>query len=343
MATRIRVIAYGPEGMHEERDVDVARTLELRDQWAAVWIDVVGLAHNEALTQLRDGFGLHPLVLEDVVNTGQRPKLEEYEDYDFIVLRVVPPELGERTDQLSLVLRQNCVITFQERHHDCLEPVRERFRRNMGRVRQSGPDYLAYAVIDAVIDHYVPELDRISERTEALEREIITRPDPGLVARIYELRHHIQELRRAVRPVVDVVSRLHNEEVPLFSREVKPYLRDCFDHAVRLADATDHHREMAIGLMELHLASMSQRMNEVMKVLTIIATIFIPLSFVAGVYGMNFETSASRWNMPELSWSWGYPAVLGLMALMVAGMLLYFYFKGWLGQRGSRKRRPRVE
>lgn len=336
--TRIRVLGYGPDGMLEEDDADVDRAHALLADWTVVWIDVVGLADTEMLVALRDRFGLHPLVMEDVVNTGQRPKIEEYGDYDFIVMRIVSTDPSAPSDQLAMVLKDNCVITFQERPTGTLEPVRGRLRRTMGRIRNSGSDYLAYAVLDAVIDHYVPVLDTYGEQVESLEREIIARPDPGLVGDIYELRHHVEELRRAIRPVLDVVARLHNEEVPLFTAEVMPYLRDCHDHVVRLVDGVDHLRVLAAGLMELHLSSMSQRMNEVMKVLTIISTIFIPLSFIVGLYGMNFDPTISPWNMPELSWRYGYVFVLGVMFVMVMLMLIYFRRKGWLG--GTPRPRP---
>ncbi|ACY14652.1 magnesium and cobalt transport protein CorA [Haliangium ochraceum DSM 14365] len=329
--THIRTMAYSPAGLSEEEGVGVERCVQLCEGEETVWIDVVGLASTDLLVELRDRFGLHPLVMEDVVNTGQRPKLEEYEDYDFIVVRIVSPEPSEAPEQLSLVLKDNCVMTFQEHRNDSLEPVRTRLRRSMGRIRHAKSDYLAYAVLDAVIDHYVPVLDRYGERIEALEREIIFRPDPVLVAHIYELRHEVEELRRAVRPMLDVVGRLHNEEVPLFSEEVMPYLRDCYDHTVRLVDNVDHQRVLAASLMELHLSSMSQRMNEVMKVLTIISTIFIPLSFVVGLYGMNFDPTVSPWNMPELGWRYGYLFVIGFMVAMVLLQLVYFRRKGWLG------------
>ncbi len=336
MATRLQVMAYSPEQYLEEVDIDLERLDELRSVWPVLWIEVIGLAKTELLAQLRERFALHPLVMEDVVNVGQRPKVEEYEDYDFIVLRTVEPDLTRGSEQLSLVLKDGCVLVFHERPSPYLEPVRERIRRSMGRIRHARADYLTYSILDAVIDHYVPVLDAVNERIEAMERRIILHPDPGHVAGIYALRHQVQELRRAVRPVLDVVGRLYNEEVPLFSDEMKPYLRDCLDHAVRLVDAVDQHRETATSLMELHLSSLSQRMNEIMKVLTIIATIFIPLSFVVGLYGMNFDPATSPWNMPELRWRWGYPFVLGLMGAMVALMLLYFFRKGWLGN-GSRE------
>lgn len=358
LATRIDVVAYGPETLIEEEGVDVARLAALREDgpgagpgaepgaepasgpviWPVIWIDVLGLADNQALSDLCALFDLHPLVIEDVVNTGQRPKIEDYDDHDFIVLRIVPRDIAGHTEQLSLVLTQQCVITFQERPSGYLDPVRDRLRRGLGRLRSLGADHLAYAIVDTVIDHYVPVLEHYGERLEELERQIIERPHPSLARRIYEVRHEMQELQRTVQPMLDVVGRLHNGEVPRFSSSTRPYLRDCYDHVVRLEDAVDHLREATLALMELHVSSMNQRMNEVMKVLTIIATIFIPLSFVASIYGMNFDRS-SPWNMPELGWRWGYVAVLGLMLAMVCGMLLFFYRRGWLRDDGPH--RPR--
>jgi magnesium transporter len=345
LATRIDVVAYGPHAMVEEQGVDLARVAALRTSgpatgsatWPVMWVDVLGLADNAVLAELGALFALHPLVIEDVVNTGQRPKIEDYREHDFIVLRIVPRDIAGHTEQLSLVLLRDCVITFQERPSGYLQPVRERLRRGLGHLRSGGADLLAHAVLDAVIDHYVPVLEHYDERLEVVERQIIARPDPSLAGRIYELRHELQELQRTVVPLLDVVGRLHNGEVARFSAETMPYLRDCYDHAIRVEDALDHLREATLALMELHVSSMNQRMNEVMKVLTIIATIFMPLSFVAGIYGMNFDRS-SPWNMPELGWRWGYLAVLGVMLLMVTGMLLYFYRKGWLGEARARRR-----
>ena len=335
LPTRLHVVAYGPDNLLEEDDVSMARIAELRDAWPVVWIDVVGLATTERLREIQDSFAIHPLVIEDVVNVGQRPKVDEYEEYDFIVLRLVGTDLPGLTDQIGIVLKGNCVLTFMERPGPHLDPVRERIRRSLGRMRQAGADYLTYVVIDTIIDLYIPVLDDYGERIEAMEREIIARPRPDMVGRIHELRHEILLLRRSIRPMLDVIGRLHNEEVPLFSREIKPYLRDCLDHVVRQNDAVESSKDAVQSLMELHMSSLSQRMNEVMKVLTMISTIFIPLSFIAGVYGMNFDPETSPWNMPELQSRYGYPYALGLMFLLVVGMLIYFRNKGWLG--GSRE------
>lgn len=335
--THLHAIAYDRERVIEEQDVSAARIAELRTAWPVVWVNVVGLGNTETIQAIQTMFSIHGLVIEDVINAGQRPKLEEYDDYNFIVLRVVDTGLPALTEQLSMVLKGNCIITFIERATAHLDPVRERIQRSMGRLRSSGADYLAYAILDTVIDHYVPVLDELGDRIEALEQEIMAQPDPDLVGRIHDIRHEIHLLRRTARPMLDVVGRLHNEEVPLFSHEVKPYLRDCLDHVVRLLETLDSHQDIAHGLMDLHLSSMSQRMNEIMKVLTMIATIFIPLSFITGLYGMNFDTKISRWNMPELESPYGYPYALGLMLALVSGMLLYFRHKGWLGDRGRKK------
>ncbi|GAB4510718.1 MAG: magnesium/cobalt transporter CorA [Haliangiales bacterium] len=341
LPTRIGVTAYSPKRMLEEEDVELDRLDQIGQDWSVIWIDVVGLAATDTLTQLRERYHLHPLVMEDVVNVGQRPKVDEYDDHDFIVLRLIEPtalsadttvEVSlEHSEQLGIVFKEGVVLTFRERPSEHLDPVRARIRRGLGRIRSSSADYLTYALIDAVIDHYMPVLDILGERIEGLERQILTRPAPSRITDVYDLRYAVQTLRRIIRPTLDVVGRLYHEEVPLFSREIKPYLRDCMDHAIRLVDAVDYQRETSNGLTDLHLSSLSQRMNEVMKVLTIISTIFIPLSFVAGVYGMNFDPGASPWNMPELRWAWGYPFVIGLMATMVVGMLIYFHRKGWLG------------
>lgn len=335
--THVHVIAYGREQVLEEQDVSIARVAELRAVWPVVWINVVGLGNTETIQTIQNMFSIHGLVIEDVINVGQRPKLEEYDDYNFIVLRVVDTTLPALTEQLSMVLKDNCIITFTERATAHLDPVRERIRRSMGRLRSASADYLAYAILDTVIDHYVPVLEELGDRIEVLEQEIMAQPDPDLVGRIHDIRHEIHLLRRTVRPMLDVVGRLHNEEVPLFSHEVKPYLRDCLDHVVRLLETLDGHQDIAHGLMDLHLSSMSQRMNEIMKVLTIISTIFIPLNFIAGVYGMNFDTGVSPLNMPELHWYFGYPAALLVMLTVAVALVFYFHKKGWFGSSDLEK------
>ena len=237
------------------------------------------------------------------------------------------------TEQLSLFLGQNYVLTFQERPGDSFDPVRDRIRRAGGWVRSAGPDYLAYALIDALIDNYFPVLEQYGERLETLEDEVITRPGPGLVAQIHEIKRDLLTLRRAIWPLRETVNSLVRDPIPLIRDETRIYLRDCYDHTVQIIDLLENYRDIASGLMEVYLSSVSNRLNEIMKILTMFTAFFIPLSLITGIYGMNFNGAISPLNMPELNWYLGYPYALGLMAVVAIGMLMYFRKKKWLGSQ----------
>jgi magnesium transporter len=326
------VLSYGPGELEECPSAQPADLAALLGRRAVTWVDVDGLGDAGLVRDLGECFGLHRLALADVVHTHQRAKVERYEQHLFIVLRMLKP--GERldTEQLSIFLGRDFVLTFQEGiPGDCLEPVRERIRRGVGRIRGAGPDYLTYALLDAVIDGYFPLLEAHGERLEALEDEVIHRPDGDCIARIHDIKRDLLTLRRAVWPLRDALGVLLRETPDVIAPETRPYLRDCYDHCVQIIDLVETYRELGSGLMDVYLSSLSNRMNEVMKVLTIIATIFIPLSFIAGVYGMNFSPQASPLNMPELDWYWGYPFALALMGVVALGLLCYFWRKGWLG------------
>jgi len=301
-----------------------------------LWIDVQGLGDLELMRRLGERFDLHPLVLADLVHVNQRAKVEAYEKHLFIVLRMVHQEDDHLwTEQLSLILGENFVLTFQEGPGDCFDPVRARLRRAHGRLRAAGADYLAYALLDALIDSYFPVLEHQGELLEEIERDVIEAPDAGHIARIRSFKRDLQELRRALWPLREAMAHLLHEEVALIGADTRLFLRDCADHVFQLMDMVEIDREIASSLIDLHLSSLSMRMNEVMKVLTIIATIFIPLGFIAGVYGMNFDPEASPFNMPELDWYYGYPLALALMLAVAGGLLAYFRRKGWLGGRGD--------
>ncbi|MGH8742320.1 MAG: magnesium/cobalt transporter CorA, partial [Burkholderiales bacterium] len=276
-------------------------------------------------------YGLHPLTIADVVNAHQRPKLESHDDHLFIVLRLPDRTEGLVTEQLSILLGRDFVLTFQERPGDCFDPVRERLRRPESPMRGRGVDYLAYALIDALVDSYFPLLESYGEQLEALEEQVIARPEPARVVQIQRLRRELLEVRRALWPQREVLNALLREDTPCIAPGTRLFLRDCADHTAQLLDMVEIHREVTSGLLDLHLSSVSTRMNEIMKVLTIIATIFMPLSVIASIFGMNFNTETSPWNMPELDWYFGYPFALLLMALVAAGMLVMFWRKGWLG------------
>jgi len=337
----ISIFAYGPEEYVEQSVRDPDELDEFLGQWPVVWVNVDGLGGAEVLKKLATTFALHGLAVEDVVNVHQRPKVEQYGDDLFIVSRMasIPDRL--EVEQLSVFLGQRGVLTFQERPGDCLEPIRNRIRKATGRIRTQGPDYLTYAILDAVIDNYFPILEEFGERLETLEEDILRNPGPEVISRIYAAKRDLLTLRRAVWPQREAVNLLSREPCALINENTRLYFRDSCDHLAQIMDIVETFRELAMGLVEGYQSSMSNRMNEVMKVLTIIATIFIPLSFIAGLYGMNFKPEKSPLNMPELAWYWGYPFALGLMAAVAAGLVIYFWRKGWLKSSSTGSKQDR--
>lgn len=294
---------------------------------AVRWLNIVGLHDLEALEAVRNRFGMHPLVIEDIVNTQQRPKIDAFDDYLQITLKMVrvDDKSGELDiEQLSIVLGSGWLLTFQERPGDVLDPVRKRIEQSRGRIRTAGADYLAYALVDAVVDHYFLVLEHFEETIESLEDEVLCSPDSNVATRIHHLKRELLVMKKSVWPLREMLSSLLRDEHPLFAPSTAPYLRDVYDHVMQAVDTIDTFREMTSGLLDMYLSNVSNRMNEVMKVLTVIATIFIPLSFLAGVYGMNFDF------MPELHLRWGYYALLGVCAVVAGGMLIYFRRKKWL-------------
>jgi len=331
----IHVIGYGPENV-EERNVDKAEDLaNLVGQWPVTWVNIDGLGDIEVIQKIGEIFGLHRLSLEDVMNVHQRPKVDDYGEFLYIVTRMVTEQGAPETEQVSLFLGEGFLLTFQERPGDGFDIVRDRIRRHRGAICDNQADYLAYALLDAVIDGYFPVLEDVGERLEALEHEVMLASDPDQVSEIHDLKRDLLLLRRAVWPQREMINGLGRQASPLVSSATEIYLRDCYDHAIQLLDILETYREIASGLVDVYLSSMSTHMNEIMKVLTIIATIFIPLGFIASVYGMNFNPAVSKWNMPELDWYFGYPFALALMALLGFGLLYNFWRKGWIG--GPRK------
>lgn len=309
------------------------------------WFNVSGLGDADMLRAVGKNFHLHPLVLEDIANTGQRPKAEEYEEYLFIVIRVpVREERGNDaqairhaelgggllTRQLALCVGKDFLLTFEEEAEDILAPVRERLLQQKGKLYTRGPDYLAYALLDVVIDTYFPLLEHYVERIEDLETSALELSEGISIKTIHELKRELLMLRRIIWPQRDMVSHLLRSESVFIQENTHLYLRDCYDHSAQLLDVVETCRETTTSLVDIFLASQSNKMNEVMKVLTIIATIFIPLSWVAGVYGMNFDTD-SPWNMPELAWKFGYLGAMAMMLLIAAGLVWWFWRKGWIG------------
>ncbi len=329
----LHVLAFGPDGVDEAAPRTVAELAALRGRRPVTWVNVDGLGDAAVLEQLGAEFGLHRLALEDVVNTHQRAKLERYEGHHFLVLRMADGDgaSGLGTEQLGLFFGPGFVLTFQERAGDCFDPVRQRVRGGQGRIRASGADYLAYALLDSVIDAYFPVVEAAGERLELLEDDVLAGRARDLLPRIHGIRRDLLVMRRALWPLREAVSLLQREEEAAVTPETRVHLRDVYDHVINLLDMLENLREIAAGLMELHLTAVSKRMNEVMQVLTVISTIFMPLTFIVGVYGMNFDPDSSPWNMPELRWRWGYPFAIAVMVGTVVAMLLFFRRRGWLG------------
>jgi len=295
------------------------------------WVDVEGQDANLVDT-IGQRLKIHPLVIEDVVNRGQRSKVEDFEGCLFVVVHHLERRRREdaiSAEQVSLVLKDGILVSFKEHTSDVFGPVKNRLRSGTGKIRSRGPDYLAYALIDAVVDHCLPLIDDIGERIERAEESVSGSPDPANASILHAIRRDLILIRREVWPMRDMVNRLTRTESELVQHETRVFLRDVADHLALVADTVETYQEFVSGLMDLHLSAMSNRLNEVMKVLTMIATIFIPLSFIAGVYGMNFSPDASPWNMPELGWYWGYPAALGIMAAVALGLLIYFKRRRW--------------
>jgi magnesium transporter len=331
----IRVLQYSPAAVREQEITEVYEIKKLIGKLPVTWISVQGLGDTNLLKQIGEVLGLHSLALEDVVNVHQRAKADLFEDYLFIVLRMVHLADELETEQLSLFLGKGFVISFQESGGDGLETLRDRIRMGRGRIRNQGADYLAYAILDTAIDGYYPPLEEYGERLEALEEAILEHPIHTPVLRIHAIKRELLQMRRAVWPLRDMINDLLRDPIPLITPDTRLYLKDCYDHVVQLIDLVETDRELGSDMMDLHLTSASNRMNEIMKVLTIITTIFMPMSFIAGLYGMNFHHEASPWNMPELDWYWGYPFALALMAAVAAGLLGFFRWRGWVERLAS--------
>jgi len=324
---KITIIDYD-EGNLEEKE---ARTIEecfpFKEKPTVTWINIDGLHEVEIIEKLGKYFGLHPLIIEDIVHTRQRPKMEDLENYIFLVLKML--YFDEETDditteQVSLILGSNFVISFQEKPGDVFNPIRERIRKSRGRIRKAGSDYLAYALLDSIVDHYFIVLEKLGEKIEYLEEELVINPRPETLQAMHNLKRDNIFLRKSVWPLREVISSLERGESPLIEKSTEIYLRDVYDHTIQVIDTVETYRDMVSGMLDTYLSSVSNKMNEVMKVLTVIATIFIPLTFLAGVYGMNFE------YMPELGWHWGYIMVWIIMVTITALMAYYFKTKKWL-------------
>jgi magnesium transporter len=325
--TTIGILDYNSGYFEEKIPDNVEDVFPYRDSSNVTWINITGLADVGIIEKIGTHFNLHPLILEDILNTGQRPKTEDYGDYVFVVLKML--YFGEETtkitaEQVSIVLGENYVLSFQETRADIFDPLRERLRNPNSRIRKMDAGYLAYGLMDAIVDNYFLMLENVGEYIDDLERDLIENPDRETLEDINYIKGEMIFLRKYVWPLREVISNLERIDSPFIRDQTSVFLRDLYDHTVQIIDTVETYKEMLSGMLELYLSNVSNRMNEVMKILTIIATIFIPLTFIAGIYGMNFE------YMPELHWKRGYPAVLLLMVLIFLSMIYYFKRKKWL-------------
>ncbi|MFC1846581.1 magnesium/cobalt transporter CorA [Chloroflexota bacterium] len=323
---KISLIDYTEANFQESAIENIEECFPFKDTPTITWINIDGVHDIGMIEKLGNRFELHPLIMEDIVNTQQRPKVEEADKYMFIVLRMLyfndnDEEL--KSEQVSLVLGSNFVISFQESVGDVFQPIRDRIAKGKRRIRKMGADYLAYALVDAIVDNYFIVLERLGETIESIEDDLIQKPTPETLQIIHNLKREVISLRKSVWPLREVISSMDRSETPLIRKTTKIYLRDVYDHTIQVIDTIESFRDMISSMLDIYLSSVSNRMNEVMKVLTIFAAIFIPLTFIAGIYGMNFA------SMPELSWRWGYPAALVVMALVAAVLLFYFKRNKW--------------
>lgn len=323
----ITLVQYDEQHLDERQLRSAAELGALPAAPTVTWLSVDGLHDPGVLEGVGDRFGLHPLTLEDILNTEQRPKLDVFDSYVFIVLKALSfaEESSQvQVDQVSIVLGDNFVLSFQEREINVLKPLRQRMENGRSQLRRAGPDYLAYALIDSIVDSYFSVLERLGDKIEVLEEALVANPEPGILQQVQRIRTEMLLVRKAVWPLREVVAEMERRDTPLIRATTKVFLRDVYDHVIQMMDTVETLREVASGMLDIYLSSISNKTNEITKVLTIIATIFIPLTFIAGVYGMNFE------HMPELESPWGYPAILTLMALVVIGMVIYFRRQRWI-------------
>ncbi|MBN1160764.1 MAG: magnesium/cobalt transporter CorA [Dehalococcoidales bacterium] len=324
---KISIIDYDENQITEKAAATIEECFPFKDKPNVTWINIDGLHEVDIIEKLGSHFGLHPLLLEDILNTEQRPKLEESENYIFFVLKMifsVDKDEEMQAEQVSIILGPNFVISFQERQGDVFDAVRDRIRKSKGRIRRVGADYLAYALLDAIVDSYFSVLENVGEKIEDTEQQLTVNPSTQTLQLIRKLKNEMIFLRKSVWPLRELISGFQRLETSLVQQLTGVYIRDVYDHTIQVIDTIESYRDMISGMLDIYLSSISNRMNEVMKVLTIFASIFIPLTFFAGIYGMNFE------NMPELSWQWGYFGLLGFMAIIIIVLVIYFKRKKWL-------------
>lgn len=332
----IRVTCYGPTNLVDQDHCTWDQAEQLIGKHRVTWIDIVGMGNESLFEQVGSSFRIHRLALEDVVNIPQRAKVEQYQDHLFIVCQF--PKFGKKhsLEQVSIFAGKDFVITWREHPDECFDTVRHRLQFTGRAMRESGPDYLVYALLDVLIDRYFPTLEKIENAIDRIDAEMERGPTRTVVKRVHVLRHDVRLLRRLIWPLREAIDNLATRHAWLIEQETSLYLRDCHDHVIRILDSLENYREACSDLRDYYATEVSNRMNEVMKVLTVISTIFIPLAFVTGLYGMNFDPNVSMWNMPETKWRYGYPAVLLLMLAILVGQLAFFRWKGWLATFTSR-------
>jgi len=326
---KIEVFEYWADGFTEKRLASLSELdLSKKRPESIVWVNLDGSIGYELAEEIRLKFGLHPIIVDDIVNPVQRPKSEEFDEYIYIVMKMFSlsgtdnPETV--SEQVGIVLQNNLVLSIQEKPGDVFDWVRDRIRTGKGKTRKSGADYLVYRLLDAVVENYFQVLEKIGERIEDLEEQLVNNPTPELLTKVYKMKREVLFMRKSVWPLREAIRKVETDESPFISDYSRIYLREVYDHTIQVIDTVETFLEMLSEMLDTYLSSISNKTNEVMKVLTIIATIFMPLTFVVGVYGMNFH------YMPEIPWKWGYPTVLGVMALISSGMVVYFRRKGWL-------------
>jgi magnesium transporter len=322
---KITLIEYNETEYFEKDFYSFSECMENVNQSMVKWINVDGIHKADLIETIGKHFNIHPLTLEDIVNTNQRPKFEDYDSYVVSIMKMIYYDTEIRSEQLSVVLIQGMVISFQEvLGGDAFDMIRTRIRQGKGRIRKMGADYLAYALLDAVVDCYFNILEKIGDRIELLEEEVVDNPTRQTLEQIHHMKREMIFLRKAVWPMRELISNLERSETELIKSSTDIYLRDLHDHVIRVIDTVETFRDLLSGMMDIYLSSVSNRMNEIMKVLTIITTIFVPVTFIVGVYGMNFE------DMPELHSKWGYPVTMAVIVLTIISLLIYFRRRKWL-------------
>ncbi len=325
--TKISVLDYDENQVNEREIRTVDELRQFKDSPSVTWIQINGIHDTQALEELGTIFGLHPLIMEDILNTDQRPKMEDFCEYIYIVLKAFYNHGADNSqissEQISIVLGPKFVISFQEKDTDIFKPIRERIRAGKGRMRTTGTDYLAYSLVDTIVDNYFTILEQLSEKIEVIEESLVQKPSTQTLRAIQNLKREMIFLRKSVWPLRETISNLERTECQLIHESTNLFLKDIYDHTIQVIETIETYRDTLSGVLDIYLSSVNIRMNEIMKVLTIIATIFMPLTFLVGVYGMNFE------YMPELKWHWGYFLVWGFMITVAISMLVYFRKKRW--------------